>query len=178
LESNASEQALNFRKDVGISMSRFFYTNKNAKGTGGFTAYVFDHVVIKTSSKTSFAKIKPKVFAKDMADQVEAGLNKWKRTGERQWSSIEFVETDAAKEYMTMLHEVGHQVHYWAGAPKRPENLKWFTQYSMANDYEFHAEGFAMWMTNREAMRKVYPEVASYFDDLMEKALAGQERVR
>lgn len=70
----------------------------------------------------------------------------------------------------TFIHELGHQVHYWAGAPLRPSGMRELTVYSGENHKEWHAEHFAAWLFNRAALERWDQNVTQYFDNLVERA--------
>ena len=88
--------------------------------------------------------------------------------------------SEAIQKIATLIHELGHQVHYFADGRDFPADLNKYrmTQYGTSNAAESHAEAFVAWVINREAMAKRSPELAEYFDDLMRVALNSNKRSR
>lgn len=149
-----------------------YFTTRNASRTNGFTWRNQNHVVVKVKASTRFNKV---VF-EELAEAVENAILLM-REGDKQWSLSHIVRVASeSREHggalVTWLHEIGHQVHYKAGKPLMPVPYgHGVTQYSLSNDFEWHAEHFAMWMLNREALAKWDEGIAVYFDKLMEAAL-------
>lgn len=152
--------------------TRAYYTTRKTSRVNGFTWQGKDHVVIKVKSNTRFSKTN----YKDLAEAVEAALL-FMREGYKQWSLSHIVRTasdsaDHGGALVTWLHEIGHQVHYKVGLPNQPVPPGYgVTQYSLANDREWHAEHFAMWILNREALAKWDEGIAVYFDKIMQEVL-------
>ena len=149
-----------------------YYTTRNSTRTNGFTWRNQDHVVVKVKSGTKFSKVQ----FDDLAEAVENAILLM-REGNKQWSLSHIVRVasssgDDGGSLVTWLHEIGHQVHFKAGNPQVPVPYgHGVTQYSLSNDFEWHAEHFAMWLLNRDALAKWDEGIAVYFDKLMEAVL-------
>jgi len=76
---------------------------------------------------------------------------------------------ESAQRISTWLHELGHQVHFWAGEPD-VTGLGLLTQYAGTNGREAAAEAFAAWMLARETMVAHYPELANAVQAMIEQA--------
>lgn len=72
----------------------------------------------------------------------------------------------------TWVHELGHQMHFADGGPRRPAGLPSLSLYGGVNFYEWHAEHFTMWLFDRESLAEVAPDIAKYFDELMERLIS------
>jgi hypothetical protein len=146
-----------------------YFTTRKAPRTNGYTWRNQNHVVVKVKASTRFNK----VLFEELAEAVENAILLM-REGNKQWSLSHIVRTASeSREHggalVTWLHEIGHQVHFKAGKPNKPvANGYGVTQYSLSNDFEWHAEHFAMWMLNRKALAKWDEGIAIYFDKLME----------
>lgn len=154
------------------SATHGYFTTRNASRTNGYTWRSQNHVVVKVKASTRFNKV---VFD-ELAEAVENAILLM-REGDKQWSLSHIVRTASeSREHggalVTWLHEIGHQVHYKAGKPKMPVPYGYgVTQYSLSNDFEWHAEHFAMWLLNRDALANWDEGIAVYFDKLIEAAL-------
>jgi hypothetical protein len=176
LETNKNS-LLRDRLDAGRITNNLYATTR-ASSVNGFTSSTYNHVVVKnkvTSNVKNHAEI-----ASNMQKLVEDYV---KLPAENKpWSFSDgmgrIYKSDAGAMATTLLHELGHQVHYYAGAPQMPQFLKEvrLTKYSTTNNAEFHAEHFAAWAINRKALAGKSQKLAEYFDDLMEKALKSNFR--
>jgi len=114
------------------------------------------------------------------------------------WSISSGVEAGTEEQVMfTMLHELGHQVHYYAynadigqinsvmdafkfmndanKAANRVINKNMIlTKYGTKNKHEYHAELFTAYATNRKALEEFNKGLVEYMDDLMEKAIKSK----
>jgi len=131
----------------------------------GFTNRQFDHVVVKARAAEKLSKADPTHLAAAVEVAVKASQG-----SARTWA-IPDEMSGPAQTVGVWTHEMGHQVHYKAGAPKRPAGLPALTRYSEANDMEWHAEHFAAWLLNRDALAKWDKSVAEYIDKLVTTAV-------
>jgi hypothetical protein len=149
-----------------------YYTTRKANRTNGLTSFSFDHVVVKVKASTKFSKAR----FEDLAKAVENAILLM-REGDKQWSLSHIVRVasesgDHGGALVTWLHELGHQVHYKAGQPSMPIPVgHGITEYSLTNSKEWHAEHFAMWLLNREALANWEEGIAVYFDELMKEVI-------
>lgn len=78
---------------------------------------------------------------------------------------------DVLNAIYTVIHELGHQVHYkilQSDAP-RPVGIsahkrRAMTRYAKTNNAEWHAEHFVMWAFDRQGLLDRQPLIAEYFD--------------
>jgi SPP1 gp7 family putative phage head morphogenesis protein len=176
LETNKNS-LLRDRLDAGRITNNLYATTR-ASSVNGFTSSTYNHVVVKNKVTKQFENFSE--IATNMQKLVEDYV---KLPAENKpWSFSDgmgrIYKSDAGAMATTLLHELGHQVHYYAGAPQMPQFLKEvrLTKYSTTNNAEFHAEHFAAWAINREALAGKSQKLAEYFDDLMEKALKSNFR--
>jgi len=161
LESAAAEY---LEKDKNTFSRLSAYTIRNASRTGGFTAASWGHVVVKGNAKINLRKNKESI-ALDLLFGAKKAIK------DNAWSVTDAVG-DNASVISTWIHEIGHQVHYWAKLPKKPPGEA-ITRYAEYNDKEFHAEHFSAWLLNRDALLAHDESIALYFDDLIDTAIAS-----
>ncbi len=70
------------------------------------------------------------------------------------------------------MHELGHQVHFWAGEPNLT-SIGLITEYAGTNGKEMAAEAFAAWVLARESMLEHFPELAKGVEAMLAKATAA-----
>ncbi|WP_337840504.1 phage minor head protein [Rheinheimera sp.] len=136
----------------------------------GFTASVFNHVVIKAGADQLLSN----VVMNEVRRAVDLAI------ALKQSGKPGFTLSDLIKRHVThgqdgalftnWLHELGHLVHFKAGTPMH-KSAEWLTTYATQNFKEWHAEHFVMWLLNRKSLAQWNPEIAVYFDQLMEKGL-------
>ena len=156
----------------------YLYAHRKPKMCNGFTSSFYRHVVVKNKTGAKFTD--PKTIASRLKDVVKKYLDIDGITGKWSFSDGmgEIYKDDAAAMASTLLHEIGHQVHYYAGFPDLPESLKSArpTRYGTYNQAEEHAELFVAWVVDRDSLFRRSPETAIYFDELMEKAMKSRSR--
>lgn len=169
-----------------------YHTHRRPSRVGGFTSDVFNHVVVKAKSTATVAKVDAAAMAEHVNVAIHARINNkgpllargvdggepvslhWGFT-----SAIDLANEgkgDAAL-VSTFLHEMGHQVHYYAGAPGAPI-ADTVTMYARTNKFEWHAEHFVGYMLNRQAMNEWWPDAVKYFDDLIDRATESATKSR
>jgi len=159
---------------------RYLHTTKRAGKTNGFTSSSYDHIVVKNDTKANFKS--PKQIAARMRDLVQRYAESDRSYKDQPWSFSYGMKTEmndpAGRVATTLLHELGHQVHYFAGFPKFPAHLAKarMTKYGSSNDAESHAEAFFAWVVNRDALARREPRLAEYFDELIEMAIKSSTR--
>lgn len=160
------------------SMVRGSYYTRNAATCGGFTSNAFEHVVVKVKTGDNLKKVN----GESMAKAVEVAIESAEDDRTRDWGlTTVYARLESGKTpdiVSTWLHELGHQVHYWGLSPEIPAGAKTITQYSRTNKYEWHAEHFVAWVTNRKALAAWDESIAKHFDDLMERAINSTAKRR
>lgn len=151
--------------------NNYTYRAKSSAMPNGWTATELNHIVVKLESNANFNKVN----VSELINVVELAILQGKENIPRTLSSIIRHWGESGHHggaMITWLHELGHQVHFKAGLPKPPINRSIsLTRYGSDLDVEWHAEHFAAWMLNREALARWNNNVAIYFDELMKKAL-------
>ena len=160
-----------------LSSASNLYTIRRAAKCNGFTGHFIRHIVIKDLP----AKKMPD--APSLAMSIKRTVRELTRdTSKKTWSFSHQVKQDAKSEIagmpVTTIHEIGHQVHFYAGGVKVPQSLKKYaiTQYGEYNSAEFHAEHFVAWVVDRDALAERSQQLAEYFDELFDKAMASNFR--
>lgn len=155
----------------------FFYTSKRATKTNGFTSSSWNHVVVKENAKATYKD------PAGTAERIREAIAKVARSNadkrDQTWSFSHIIRNEfddqSAQMASTMIHELGHQVHYFAGFPEWPAQLNnaRMTQYGAFNAAESHAEMFVAWVFNRKELFRRSPEAARYMDEMFERAMAS-----
>lgn len=84
----------------------------------------------------------------------------------------------ATRNFVTYMHELGHQVHYAAGLPAKPKDAKTLTRYSEENDNEYFAEHFAAWMIDADRFARYDPSGAAFIEDTVNRAMMAKKRLK
>lgn len=164
-------QVREFLGDTWQGPAMAAYTSRRASRLNGFTFRNGSHVVVKVQAADRFDNIAPDRLKRAIARTIVKASG----DGERAWSlsaEVREVARDGAGALATWLHEMGHQVHFRAGAPLAPGSVRRaLTQYSAVNHMEWHAEHFVAWLVDRDALAAWDPSVAQHFDELLETAI-------
>lgn len=162
-----------FLGDKAPPFTQLAYIARNPARVNGFTFQQADHVVVKVKAGTSLDGFKGESLRRAVDETLEM-----QKRGNRTWSFSHQVaqvagsHDDATRVVSTWIHEVGHQVHFWAGDPPVPGvAMDSMTTYGRTNPREWHAEHFLAWLVNRDALERWDPFVATYFDNLVKTAI-------
>ena len=161
-----------------IRNTKQFFTIRSPARCNGFTSSSFRHVVVKNKAGANFKD------AKQSANNIKSVVSKYveERDTVSHWSFSNGVQSGyddlSGQMSVTMIHELGHQVHFYGGAPSFPRELRGelLTKYGMTNDAESHAEMFVAWVVDRAALSRKSPSLAKHFDDLMDAAIKSNYR--
>ncbi|GGA95836.1 phage minor head protein [Agarivorans gilvus] len=178
--------------DVSPAMARAYYTIKGANRTGGFTSVSFNHVVVKVKASHRFSKVDVTATLNSAQQVIEDAKHNQGPLSYRLASHpenlkrhhafttlIEQQHSGDAGLLSTWLHELGHQVHYYAGAPDIPVKAEqMLTAYGSTSKHEFFAEGFAAMMLNRATLEQWQPDLVSWFDKQINAAVRSSNKRR
>ncbi|WFO52764.1 phage minor head protein [Aeromonas veronii] len=162
---------------------RAWYTLRGATKTNGFTFAQADHVVIKVAASDKLGGVDMQAVQAAVAQVIsDAKANQGPRTWQPRGSSGDSFRLHwsissnvgdtlgpAAQRISTWLHELGHQVHFWAGEPDL-SRLGLLTEYGAKSRREKAAEAFAAWVLAREQLMEHYPELAAQVEAMLTKA--------
>lgn len=154
----------------GAQFGRLAYVYNNPARVNGFTSSSFEHVVIKVPVSESLD-----IASEDLARGIKEVVASYK-SGKPLFSMSSATGALAGKKrslLTTMIHELGHQIHFWANSPARPPGSIALTRYGNSNAYEWHAEHFTAWFYNRAALAEAAPDIATYFDNLVATATSS-----
>ena len=147
---------------------------KVGKGAGGHTAEGAGFVVLKQTSRDAKIKarelVRIKEAVKRSVEDAAAGAPKW--VAARDLYSITGKTTVAAKEgwLTTMVHEMGHQVHFLAGQPSLKG--KWTpSKYGATNGMEQFAETFVQYVFAPADLKKANPAAFAWVEEALEAGL-------
>ncbi|MDX1536390.1 phage minor head protein [Arsukibacterium sp.] len=165
------------------------FTSRSPARVGGFTAMSWEHIVVKAKANDSLSKV-DMLKVREVASEViqDAAGNKGPHIFgttdnplKRHWTVSELVEKrlgESARLISTWLHELGHQVHYYAGAPDYPAGASWVTYYAATNKYESFAEAFTAWMLAPKALKQWQPELYEHLEQQIQKATKARSKTR
>ncbi|MNQ78053.1 hypothetical protein D3C85_929550 [compost metagenome] len=165
---------------------RAFYHSRRANMTNGFTAKTWSHLVIKVKASDTLKAVDMQAVQAAAAEVIadangNTGPRQWMPRGSsgdtlrRHWSvsaNVGAKQGESAQRLSTWLHELGHQVHFWAGEPDLT-GVGLLTEYAGKTRMEAAAEAFAAWMLARESMIEHFPELAKRVQAMIEQATAA-----
>ncbi|MEG0007957.1 MAG: phage minor head protein [Aeromonas sp.] len=165
---------------------RSFYHSRRANMTNGFTAKTWDHLVIKVKAGDSLKAVDMQAVRAAVAEVVadahaNTGLRQWQPKGtgngtlRRHWSvsaNVGAKHGESAQRLSTWLHELGHQVHFWAGEPDLT-GVGFLTEYAGKTRMEAAAEAFVAWILAGEEMALNFPEMTKRVQTMIEQATAA-----
>jgi len=146
--------------------------------------------IVNTEVKKGAKKITP-TSAKMMKIQAKRVLKTNKEYADY-WSKGDYSLPSPAREifsnssvmdvqekwFSTMIHEIGHQVHYkGSGAValgnkfKKMGGMSYVTGYSRKNPRELFAESFVQYVLNPEEMQKIAPRLYNWVEEITDNAL-------
>lgn len=151
----------------------WLYRTRRPTRTNGFTAPTYEHVVVKAKQGARADQAPPAALAATVTDAIAA------LTENHQAFSISTlfkIATGNHHPLTTLVHELGHQVHFWGGNVPKPDRLPALTQYAGLNMKEWHAEHFAAWVFNRAALAAWQSEIAAHIDSVVEAAINSTKK--
>jgi len=149
-------------------------------GSNGFTANVFRHVVVSTNSAGQGSDFTPdparlRQVVQTLVRDSESKL-RWSASSAARGQSDSVSAVDS-QNFVTYLHEMGHQVHFTAGTPPRPGAAKNLSEYSQTNDREWFAEHFTAWMLDADEYRRYDPVGAEFIENAVNQAVSAPRRL-
>jgi len=160
-------------------------------GTSGFTN--FSNGMVHTQLPTSAKKVtvttakKMKKISKETLDNnfkfSKFKGNKYERWRQGQEAGIREVwnngtPMDKAFDWLdTLVHEMGHQVHYQSGALNlgrqyvKDKGMTYVTGYSRTNHLEQFAEAFTQYIFNPEGLQEKAPRLYKWVDATLDQSL-------
>ncbi|WP_051785787.1 phage minor head protein [Endozoicomonas numazuensis] len=169
-----------------------YSTRASVSRTNGYTRASNDLVMVKVAANTNLAKVEADKIKQATNMVLEAAaknsgprriyapdtdVNRTSTPGDyinRYWSLSDAAGQKSPEQIVTTwIHEVGHQVHYWAGSPSFPalSRVSVLTEYSRTNKYEWFAEHFTAWYIDPIGVRKWNPKAADFIEATMKEAI-------
>lgn len=137
-----------------------FYRGKDC---AGFTGPKLDHVVIKIKRKD--LAVDPEKVKKAVEGIIGRSTKVSQNNLPFSFSSAPSL-TESESQFVTWLHEIGHQVSCKLGRNGRLAGAPAFTAYSKTTQLEWIAETFVAHLVSPSTVQTLYPEIAGYFDRL------------
>jgi predicted regulator of Ras-like GTPase activity (Roadblock/LC7/MglB family) len=181
-----------YKNVVGDELSSI-YLKGTTGSTKGYMNSTKNFIITYVNKKDNidFLKIDLQEVQKGLANVLERTANnkgtwEYKKGGQifnLDWSTSNSLKLNKTQEALaTTMHELGHQIHYWAttenGAystrafPEFPKTgLTKLTRYGETNEQEYHAELFTFYSLNKNALLKYNPALVTYMEGLIDKAI-------
>ena len=180
--TNPDIKDLQFKEDL-----QFAFKPAGRTCSGYTSAYT---TVVNTEVRKGSAKI-TKTAALRMKQQARDTLRTNKNYADY-WTQGDYSKPSPAREifsttrandvsdkwFSTMIHEIGHQVHYkGSGAValgnkfKKMGGMNYVTGYSRKNPQELFAESFVQYVLNPEEMQKIAPRLYNWVEEITDNAL-------
>lgn len=160
----AQDLTKNLTDKAGLPLTsddRLQMAQESMLGIQGYTNSEFRHVVVYSDSSEGTGVFTPK------ATELTATVD---RVVSKQVFAFSNADPDT-DQFITYLHELGHQVHYAAGKPKKPKSAQSATRYSSTNDNEWFAEHFVMHMLDAEQYQKFDSKGAEFVSKQFKRVL-------
>ena len=176
-------------KDQQFKDDLFFAFKPAGRTCSGYTSV--HTTIVNTEVKKGSAKI-TKTAALRMKQQAKDTLRTNKNYADY-WNSADYYSKKAPaseifsntrandlsdKWFSTMIHEIGHQIHYkGSGAValgnkfKKMGGMSYVTGYSRKNPRELFAESFVQYVLNPEEMQKIAPRLYNWVEEITDNAL-------
>ncbi len=180
LGAKQAEQAIGaYLGRTDVLTARSLFTTRERKALG-FTHPSFEHIVIKVRSTSNLNKVNPEQLRQVVSTAITKYKGNTKPYSRYQYDDRAYAITAEVGEntglVTTYLHELGHQIHYYAGEVDAPKGAKYLTQYSQKDHKEYHAESFVAWLLDRDALHKHDPVTAKHMDNVISKAIKAQSK--
>jgi len=180
-----------YKKNSGKDLEPFLF-KKSSKYTNGYTFKNEDFVVTfaDPKEKVNFKNVDTKVMQQSVIDVLKNAKNNsgkyvLKRGTDKynlDWSFAHALKDNPSNARMsTTLHELGHQVHFWATdslGNTRRSGVPKFTVYGETNDREYFAELFSAYATNKKAVEEFSPELAKQIEEMLDLAIKSKVKDR
>lgn len=170
--------------------ARYCYYHRKASTTNGFTAKSWDHVVVKVKASDKLKEVdiqKVQLAASEVVRDAKnnSGPRSWSPRGtsgeqiNRHWSisaNVEAKAGESARRLSTWLHEIGHQIHFYAGSPDISA-LGLVSRYGATNKLESFAEWFSAWALARDEVALFNPKLVERIEAIIADAIKSQGKV-
>ena len=171
-----------------VTNSLFGYATK---GTAGFTSFQTGMIHTQLQNKSrkitvTVAKKMKKVSRETLDNNFKFSKykgSKWERWRQGKKDGIEEVWTngtpmDDGFDWLdTLVHEMGHQIHYQSGALNlgrqyvKDKGMTYVTGYSRSNHLEQFAEAFTQYIFNPEGLQEKAPRLYKWVDATLDQSL-------
>ena len=180
--TNPDIKDLQFKEDLQFA---FKPAGRTCSGyTSAYTTVVNTEVRKGSAKITKSAALRMKQQAKDTLRINKDYADYWtvgdytKPSPAREIFSNTRANDVSDKWFSTMIHEIGHQVHYkGSGAValgnkfKKMGGMNYVTGYSRKNPRELFAESFVQYVLNPEEMQKIAPRLYNWVEEITDNAL-------
>ena len=152
--------------------------------TSNYCTIVNTEVRAKSLKITKSSALKMKKQARDTLRTNKAYADYWTEGDYRKPSPASEIfsntsANDASERWFsTMIHEIGHQVHYKGSGAialgnkyKKMGGMSYVTGYSRKNPRELFAESFVQYVLNPEEMQKIAPRLYNWVEEITDNAI-------
>ena len=173
---------LQFKDDMKFM---FAPAGKTCAGyTSNYCTIVNTEVRGKSLKITKSSALKMKKQARETLRTNKAYADYWTEGDYRKPSPASEIfsntsANDASERWFgTMIHEIGHQVHYKGSGAialgnkyKKMGGMSYVTGYSRKNPRELFAESFVQYVLNPEEMQKIAPRLYNWVEEITDNAI-------
>ncbi|WP_330925253.1 phage minor head protein [Candidatus Sororendozoicomonas aggregata] len=152
---------------------RRYGSPRSVSRTNGFTKAAYELVTVKVKAGINLASAESAVIQMGVKPVLAAAKGHSLNAGRLQHYSVSGAVGQGSPEQViiTLIHELGHQVHFWGGAPVFADRHRLaLTEYSRDNHEEWFAEHFAAWFIDPVGVKAWNPEAAAFIETTLIKA--------
>lgn len=184
--------------DLEINEKSLIYRRKNINGWATPIHNAPITFVDETVDFKNLDAVAIQANTKKVLDRTKNNKGKYETKGgfkekkNADWSFSSAASTKEEKALKTMLHELGHHVHYYSykadiSATNTRMNIYGtlnneqkknmiLTHYGETDKYEVHAELFTAYATNRTALANYNQGLVDYMDNLLDEAIKNERK--
>lgn len=143
----------------------------------GFTNAAYNHVVLRVDGNGQ--PFRPD--ANELQTTIEVVFMRAESDDEDNvaWGIRSPTYSQQDGQFITYLHEMGHQIHYSAGKPIFPEESAGsLTEYGASSANEWFAEHFAAWMLDAQGYSRLDPVGARFIEESLDQAIQAPRRLQ
>ena len=184
--------------DLDINEKSVVYRRRNIKGWATPMHNAPITFVDETVDFKNLDAVAIQANTKKVLDRTKNNKGKYETKGgfkekkNADWSFSSAASTKEEQALKTMLHELGHHVHYYSYKAdisatntrmniygtlnKEQKKNMILTNYGETDKYEVHAELFTAYATNRTALANYNQGLVDYMDNLLEEATKNKRK--
>lgn len=136
----------------------------SSKEVLGFTRPDINHVVISVEAQKTPFRLSGADMQRAMDRTFKAAIE-YEDGDDLPWSISDVAPNKETAEFITYLHEMGHQIHYSVNKPLFPEEVGSLNDYGASNSREWFAEHFVAWTLDAQGYAQLDPAGARFIEE-------------